>query len=96
MSKRLSEIYGMDIFTERAEYVGKVGDIILNLEQGEIMQLTLSPLKPSVGQDIRRALQEETIPYSEVIKVGDIIICKKNPRKEGRPSREPGAPRSTL
>ena len=94
MSKRLSEMYGMDIFTERAEYVGKVGDIILNLEQGEIMQLTLSPLKSS-GQDIRRALQEEAIPYNEVIKVGDIILCKKNPHKEGKP-RENIAPRSTL
>lgn len=85
----------MDIFTERAEYVGKVGDIILNIERGEIMHLTLSPLKPSSGQDIRRTLQEETIPYSEVLKVGDIIICKKNPRKEGK-IKETRAPRSTL
>lgn len=93
MSKRLSEIYGMDIFTEKAEYVGKVGDVILNLEQGEIMQLSLTPLR-TVGTDIRRALQEETIPYDEVVRIGDIIICKKNPRREGR--REAGAPRTTL
>ena len=81
MSKRLSEIYGMDIFTEKAEYVGKVGDVILNIEQGEVMQLSLSPLR-SGAVDIRRALQEDTISYEDVVKVGDIIICKKNPRRE--------------
>ena len=85
MSKRLSQIYGMDIFTEKAEYVGKVGDIILNLEKGEIMQLSLRPFKARelAGTDIRKVLQEETIPYSDVHRVGDIIICKKDPRKEG-------------
>lgn len=94
MSKRLSEIYGMDIFTEKAEYVGKVGDVILNLEQGEVMQLSLSPLR-TIGTDVRRVLQEETIPYDEVVRIGDIIICKKNPRREGR-TREGVAPRTTV
>ncbi len=94
MSKRLSEIYGMDLFTEKAEYVGKVGDIILNIDQGEIMQLSLTPLKPEDG-DIRRILQEETISYEDVLKVGDIILCKKNPRREGR-ARSESAPRTTL
>ncbi len=85
MSKRLSQIYGMDIYTEKAEYVGKVEDIVLNIEKGEIMQLSLRPLKGgAAGMDIRRVLQEETVPYNEILKVGDIIICKKNPRKEGR------------
>jgi sporulation protein YlmC with PRC-barrel domain len=93
MSKRLSQIYGMDIFTEKAEYVGKVGDIILNIEKGEIMQLSLRHLKVVEGMDVRRILQEETIPYDEILRVGDVIICKKNPRREGR-SREGRAPRT--
>jgi len=94
MSKRLSQIYGMDIFTEKAEYVGKVADIILNIENGEIMQLSLRQLRGREGMDIRRALQEETIPYDEVLKVGDIIICKKNPQREGK-FRAGRAPRTT-
>ncbi|HDH41754.1 MAG TPA: hypothetical protein ENG12_05060 [Candidatus Altiarchaeales archaeon] len=94
MSKRLSQIYGMDIFTEKAEYVGKVGDIILNIENGEIMQLSLRKLTSKEGTDIRRILQEETIPYDEVTRVGDIIICKKNPLRERR-SKGRGAPRAT-
>jgi sporulation protein YlmC with PRC-barrel domain len=94
MSKRLSEIYGMDIYTEKAEYVGQVRDIILNLEKGDIMQLSLRPLRGEIGLDIRRALQQETIPYNEIHKVGDIIICKKNPLREGR-TREAGVQRTT-
>jgi len=84
MSKRLSELYGMDIFTEKAEYVGQVGDVILNLEKGEIMQLSLKPFRggSTIGINIRKVLQEESIPFDEITRIGDIILCKKNPRAD--------------
>ncbi|HDN83354.1 MAG TPA: hypothetical protein ENG50_03205 [Candidatus Altiarchaeales archaeon] len=86
MSKRLSELYGMEIFTEKAEHVGRVEEIILNLEKGEVMQLVLRPLrsKSLSGTEIRRILQEESIPFSDVVRVGDIVIVKKSPRLERR------------
>ena len=84
MSKRLSALYGMDIFTEKAEHVGKVRDVILNIEKGEVMTLSLRELRPRAlaGTDVRRVLQEESVPFNEVVRVGDIIICKKDPRAE--------------
>ncbi len=93
MSKRMSALYGMDIFTEKAEHVGKVKDVILNMEKGEVMTLNLRELKPSAlaGTDVRRVLQEESIPFTEVVRVGDIVICKKNPRTE----KGKRAPRTT-
>ena len=84
MSKRLSELYGMDIFTEKAEYVGQIGDVILNLNKGEVMQLSLKPFRSGAleGTDIRKVLQEESIPFDEITRIGDIILCRKNPRTE--------------
>ncbi|RLI95064.1 MAG: hypothetical protein DRO92_02235 [Candidatus Altiarchaeales archaeon] len=84
MSKRLSELYGMDIFTEKAEHVGRVEDVIVNLEKGEIMQLSLRSFKPKsiAGLDVRKILQEESISFEEIVRIGDIIICKKDPRAE--------------
>ncbi len=83
MSKRLSQFYGMDIYTEQADYVGKVEDVILNLDKGEIMRLTLRSFKKRrlPSDDVKKILQEESIAYSEIERVGDIIICKKDPRK---------------
>lgn len=81
MSKRLSELYGMDIYTQKAGYVGKVQDIILNLDKGEIMRLSLKPFKgASLSSDeVKSILQGESLPFDEVVEVGDIIIVQKGP-----------------
>jgi len=82
MSKRLSELYGMDIYTLKANYVGKVSDIILNLDSGEVMRLALKPFKGTQlsGDDIKQILQAESVAYDEVAEVGDIILIQKAPQ----------------
>lgn len=89
MSKRLSQLYGMDIYTEKAEYVGKVEDVILNLERGETMRLSLRSFKAKTlpSDEVKKIIHEESIGYNEVIRVGDIIICKTNPKTEGKRAR---------
>ena len=86
MSKRLSQLYGMDVYTEKAERVGRVEDVILNLEKGEVMRLSLKSFKARTlpSDDVRKIIQEESIGYNDVVRAGDIIICRKNPRKEGK------------
>ncbi|MBD3388699.1 MAG: hypothetical protein GF416_06495 [Candidatus Altiarchaeales archaeon] len=81
MSKRLSELYGMDIYTTKAQYIGEVKDVILNLDKGEVMQLCLSSLRGGevMGEDVRRIIQEESISYDEVAEVGDIVLVQKAP-----------------
>jgi len=86
MSMRLSRLYGLDIYTEKAEYVGKVEDVVLNIETGEVMRLSLKSFKANTlpPEEIKKIIQEESIGYNEVISVSDIIICAKNPKKKGR------------
>jgi len=86
MSKRLSQLYGLEIFTRRAEHVGRVEDVILNLDTGEVMRLCLRSFKAKTlpEDDVKRILQTESIGYNDVIEVGDVVICKKNPLLEGR------------
>ena len=86
MSIRLSRLYGLDIYTEKAEYVGKVEDVVLNIDTGEIMRLSLKSFKANTlpSEEIKRIIQEESIGYNDVRSVSDVIICAKNPKKEGR------------
>lgn len=89
MSKRLSELYGMDIYTKKAEYVGKVEDVILNLETGEVMRLCLKSFRAKTLPDdeVKNILQNESIGYNDVVEIGDVVICRENPRKV--PARKP-------
>lgn len=81
MGKKLSEMYGKDIYTQKGAHVGKVEDIILNLERGEIMRLSLKSFRGGVlpNEDIKKVLQAESIGYDEVVNVSDVIIVQKAP-----------------
>ena len=81
MTIRVSQLYGKDIFTEKAEFVGKVGDVILNLETGEVMRLSLRPFnaRELPRDEVKKIVQEESIGFDEVVKMSDILICRRNP-----------------
>jgi len=81
MGKRLSELYGMDIYTIKAQYVGQVQDVILNLDKGEVMTLCLKSFRGGglASEEVRKVLQEDSISYDEVVEVGDIILVQKPP-----------------
>jgi len=81
MSKRLSEVYGKDIYTQKGVYVGKVEDVILNLERGEIMRLSLRSFRGGAlpSEEVKKVLQSGSIGYDEVVNVSDIIIVQKAP-----------------
>jgi len=69
----------MDIYTGGGKYVGRVEDVILNLERGEVMRLSLQSFKGDISaENGKKILQDETIGYNEVDAVGDIILCQKN------------------
>jgi sporulation protein YlmC with PRC-barrel domain len=84
MSKRLSELYGMEIYTQKAMHVGTVEDVILNLDKGEVMRLCLKSFRGGglSSDDIRQVLQEDSISYEDVVEVGDIILVSKLPQKK--------------
>lgn len=82
MSIKISELYGTEIYTGKAKHLGKVEDIILNLQKGEIMRITLSPLKSgflSKGK-VEEILKENSIGYQDVEEVGDIVLVKSTVR----------------
>jgi sporulation protein YlmC with PRC-barrel domain len=88
--KRLSEFHGLDVYSLRGEYVGKVEDVILNLEGGGVMGLSLRTLH-KLSRDpmeVRRVLREEVVSYDNVSAVGEIVLVKAKPsRKADRRSR---------
>ncbi len=77
----LSELYGMDIYTEDARYLGKVNDVIINLETGKIVRLTTEPLRAVSKDAAKKILKEKSVLYKYVKSVGDIVLVGKTPRE---------------
>jgi len=74
MAVRLSELFGMDIYTVDSERKGKVFDLVINLEKGRIETITTEPLKARSKAEAKKIISEKSIPYSRVISAKDIIL----------------------
>lgn len=73
----ISELYGIDIYGENGKYVGKVNDVILNLEKGKVVRITTEPLRFVSKAKAKSVLKEKSILYRNVRTVGDILIVGK-------------------
>lgn len=88
MAVRVSALMGMDVFTDTAKFVGKVYDIIIDLQKGEVTRLTLEPIKVANKDDARRIFKEKTILYKSVKAVEKIVIVSAIQPVEEAPEEE--------
>ncbi|MFH0834877.1 MAG: PRC-barrel domain-containing protein, partial [Candidatus Micrarchaeota archaeon] len=66
MAIKVSQLMGMDVYTDNATFVGKVYDVILDLQKGEVVRLTLEPISASSKDDAKRVFREKTIMFKSV------------------------------
>lgn len=93
MSVQISKLYGMDIFSDGGRYLGKVYDIILDVEKGEIVRLTLESIHTVSRDDAQRIIKEKTILYKNVRSVEDVIVVTKGGAGQAEYSYTPPAGR---
>lgn len=77
MSIRMSNLYGMDIFSDGGKYLGKVFDIIVDVEKGEVVRVTLESIHAASREEAQRIIKEKTILYRNVKSVEDVIVVSK-------------------
>ncbi|NUN11061.1 PRC-barrel domain-containing protein [Candidatus Micrarchaeota archaeon] len=78
MSVKVSQLIGMDIYSDGATMVGKVYDVIIDLQKGEVVRLTLEPIRASSKDEAKRIFREKTVMYKSVKAVSNIILISPN------------------
>jgi sporulation protein YlmC with PRC-barrel domain len=86
---RLSKLFGMDIYTNDAQYKGKVFDVIINLEKGRLETITTEALKARSKQEAKKIISEKSIPYKNVKSAKDIIIVGGKTAPAPEPEKQP-------
>ncbi len=86
--KRLSELPGVDLYTDQAKYLGKAYDFIIDLQKGEIARVTLQPIESLMGMS-PQWIKQNTVAYRNIVSVGDIIVVSSKPREEPMEEPEP-------
>jgi sporulation protein YlmC with PRC-barrel domain len=83
MTMRISKIYGMDIYTDGGRFLGRVQDVVIDLEGGEVVRLTMEPLSSISKDEAKRILKENSVLYKNVKSVEDVVVVTKGRKEEG-------------
>ncbi|WP_406656411.1 PRC-barrel domain-containing protein [Methanolobus sp. ZRKC2] len=82
----ITSLFGLNIYTDTGTYVGKVADLVLDVDERAVKGIAVS----SINKDIFDVTSKGVIiPYRWVITTGDIVLIrnivnkfKKQPKKE--------------
>ncbi|MDP2717600.1 MAG: PRC-barrel domain-containing protein, partial [Candidatus Micrarchaeota archaeon] len=74
MSMKMSQLIGMEVYTDKADHIGKIYDVIIDLQKGEAARLTLEPIRASSPEEAKRIFREKTVMYKSVRAVEKIVI----------------------
>ena len=87
----LSALVGMDVFNDEGKQVGRVYDVVIDLQKGEIVRLALEPIR-GAASEMARVFKEKSILYRNVKAVEKIVIVSSKPVMEEEPAVEPPKP----
>ncbi|RJS48239.1 MAG: photosystem reaction center subunit H [Methanobacterium sp.] len=73
----LSNLYGLDIYTIKGKYVGRVQDVVLNIKKGRVSNLKVKAMK----------MDKKNVGLKEVIRTSIRIVPETD---EIRPLKEEG------
>jgi sporulation protein YlmC with PRC-barrel domain len=96
MTVKVSQLMGMDVYTDSAQYVGKVYDVILDLQKGEVVRLTLEPIRVASKEEAKRIFKEKTIMYKSVKAVEKIVIISPSAAVREAEEEVPEEPQKPL
>ena len=73
MESEITDLLGLEVYTQKGVFVGRVDDIVLDPEQGAVSGLALGDVNRDLfGQKSKGII----IPYRWVTAIGDIIIMR--------------------
>ncbi|RME80018.1 MAG: hypothetical protein D6769_00685 [Methanobacteriota archaeon] len=76
MTKKLSELYGMDVFTDGGKFLGNAQEFLLDVEKGSVSRVLLDRV-PSSREQLKQILKEKSVKYENVKSVEDVIVVTK-------------------
>jgi len=77
MVTKASKLYDMDIYTDGGKFLGRVHEILIDLERGEVVRLTMEPLSSVSKDEAKRILRDKSILYKNVKSVEDVVVVGK-------------------
>ncbi len=73
MQSEVSTMFGLNVYTERGVYIGKVNDVVLEVSEKKVNGLAVSRLNPEMFDAGKAGV---VIPYRWVTAVADVVLIR--------------------
>ncbi|MDD1719882.1 MAG: PRC-barrel domain-containing protein [Methanoregulaceae archaeon] len=77
MNRQITELFGLNVYTEKSVSVGEVEDVIIDVDNKKVDSLVVGKLNPGLV-DIKN-YKGLKIPFRIIQSVGDVIIIHHIP-----------------
>jgi sporulation protein YlmC with PRC-barrel domain len=86
MQSQVSTLFGLNVYTDRGIYIGKVNDVVLEVKERKIVGLAVGRLNPDVFDMDKTGV---VVPYRWVTAVGDVVLIRHVKDQFKRPEDVP-------
>lgn len=73
MNAEITSLLGLEVYTQKGVFVGRVDDVVLNPEQGAVSGLALGDVNKDLFDQKSKGV---IIPYRWITAIGDIVIMR--------------------
>ena len=73
MQAEISTLFGLNVYTDRGIYIGKVNDVVLEVNERKVSGLAVTRLNPDMFDESRPGA---VVPYRWVTAVGDVVLIR--------------------
>jgi sporulation protein YlmC with PRC-barrel domain len=76
MTVTISSLYGKKIMSGTGRWLGEVGEVVIDLEQGSVSHLLLGKIDANEPGEVIKGLFKNSVEYKRVREVGNTILLK--------------------
>jgi sporulation protein YlmC with PRC-barrel domain len=73
MQAEVSTLFGLNVYTDKGVYIGKVNDVVLEVSEKKATGLAVTKLNPEVFEASGKGV---VIPYRWVTAVADVVLIR--------------------
>ncbi|KGK98250.1 Sporulation protein YlmC, PRC-barrel domain family [Methanococcoides vulcani] len=85
MRADITSLFGLNVYTNQGTYVGKVNDLVFDVDERVVSGLALSDINRDIFDVATRGV---ILPYRWVVTTGDIVLIRDIVKRFKKPAKE--------
>jgi sporulation protein YlmC with PRC-barrel domain len=85
MRADITSLFGLNVYTNQGTYVGKVNDLVFDVDERVVSGLALSDINRDIFDVTTRGV---ILPYRWVVTTGDIVLIRDIVKRFKKPAKE--------